>query len=284
MEPAGRTAVHSRPPAGSQTAHRGCACSRTAASARTRIPPAPTRSNASPRAVSACTSPPTPAAGPNPLTWYSGPAGPDTERATSRIERPSSDRRHHSESGSDGRPADPCKVHDAHQQHGDRSGEVDKYAVRLPGRDDLSTAGPVTRVLLVRLSPSVSACTSKHFQRAPRQLVDDLLIGAVVTLAVDQGVVHPRRARSSCADPRQCKPSLHRILPASGHLAACHHGPGPESAEYDKHRRRRTSGTHRVRLRGRPNKSLNRGERQLAIAATSHPHADERASCISVIS
>lgn len=134
----------------------------------------------------------------------------------------------------------------------------------------------------MRLSPSVSACTSKHFQRAPRQLVDDLLIGAVVTLAVDQGVVHPRRARSSCADPRQCKPRLHRILAASGHLAACHHGPGPESAEYDKHRRRRTPGTRRVRLRGRPNKSLNRGERQLAIAATPHPHAELRAlrSCI----
>jgi hypothetical protein len=37
IEPAGRTAVHSRLPTGSQIAHRGYACSRTATSARTQL-------------------------------------------------------------------------------------------------------------------------------------------------------------------------------------------------------------------------------------------------------
>src|ERR1035441_3743891 len=56
-EPAGRAAVHVPLPSGTQTAHRGKACTRTATSARRRALPAPSRSSASPRTASACASP-----------------------------------------------------------------------------------------------------------------------------------------------------------------------------------------------------------------------------------
>jgi hypothetical protein len=144
-EPAGRTATHSPPTAGSQTAHCGCSCSRTAASATTRRLRAPNRSSMPPTEMTTFAPTPAPIGGTEPLTWYPWPSRTQSRTSSCCTARQSSHRRHRGRLRIGPRPAGPLQMDVPLQQQDGRPGQARESAGLRARQDRPPLEEPVGR-------------------------------------------------------------------------------------------------------------------------------------------